>query len=202
MRPAAPRSRDPAPCVVSSGVHLALEFRGVFKRYATGAGGCLARADVLRSVDFGVAEGDAVAIAGDRGAGKSTLLLCAAGLLSVDAGEVRWFGERSRAVAAARTTYHFAGAPPDLHARCTRAGPHVHLIEHPPTAGDALARMARRIREACDRGDAVLVSTRELACAERLGSRVFVLRGGHLDAHRRSRSRVAEVSREDADGVR
>ncbi|HVX39169.1 MAG TPA: ABC transporter ATP-binding protein [Gemmatimonadaceae bacterium] len=172
-------------------MHLALEFRGVFKRYATGVGGCIARADVLRSIDFGVAEGEAVAIAGDRGAGKSTLLLCAAGLLSVDAGEVRWFGERSRAIAVARTSYHFAGSPP-APARGAPCAAHVHLIEQPACGGDALARMARRIGEARDRGDAVIVTTRELACAERLGSRVFVLRGGYLDAYRRPRRRVAE----------
>ena len=172
-------------------MHLALEFRGVFKRYATGAGACVARADVLRSIDFGLAEGDAVAIAGERGAGKSTLLLCAAGLLSVDAGEVRWFGERSRAVAVARTTYHFAGAPPGTAGGSHEA--HVPLIEHPAAAGEAFARKARRIRDARDRGDAVIVTTREIACAERLGSRVYVLRGGHLDAHRRARSRVAEA---------
>ena len=172
-------------------MHLALEFRGVFKRYATGTGGCVARADVLRSIDFGLAEGDAVAIVGERGAGKSTLLLCAAGLLSVDAGEVRWFGDRSRAVAVARTTYHFAGALSASAAGSNDA--HVHLIEHPAAAGEALARMGRRIRDARDRGHAVIVTTRDIACAERLGSRVYVLRGGHLDAHRRARSRVAEA---------
>ncbi len=172
-------------------MQFALEFRAVFKRYATGVGGCLARADVLRSVDFGVAAGEAVAIAGDQGAGKSTLLLCAAGLLSVDAGEVRWFGDRSRATAVARTTYHFAGAPPSI-AAMRANGAHVHLIEDPTRSGEAFARMARRIREAREHGDAVIVTTRDIACAERLASRVFVLRAGRLDAHRRPSSRVAE----------
>jgi putative ABC transport system ATP-binding protein len=44
----------------------------------------------LRGVDIEVAEGEIVAVTGPSGCGKSTLLHCLAGILRVDAGEVRY----------------------------------------------------------------------------------------------------------------
>jgi putative ABC transport system ATP-binding protein len=44
----------------------------------------------LRGVDLEVAEGEIVAVTGPSGCGKSTLLHCLAGILRVDAGEVRY----------------------------------------------------------------------------------------------------------------
>jgi putative ABC transport system ATP-binding protein len=44
----------------------------------------------LRGVDLEVGEGEIVAVTGPSGCGKSTLLHCLAGILRVDAGEVRY----------------------------------------------------------------------------------------------------------------
>ncbi|MDQ3449911.1 MAG: ABC transporter ATP-binding protein [Actinomycetota bacterium] len=48
----------------------------------------------LRGVSLSAARGDVLAITGPSGSGKSTLLLCMAGILSPDAGEVRFGGAR------------------------------------------------------------------------------------------------------------
>jgi putative ABC transport system ATP-binding protein len=48
----------------------------------------------LRGVSLAVAPGELVAITGPSGCGKSTLLHCLCGILTPDAGEVRYAGER------------------------------------------------------------------------------------------------------------
>jgi putative ABC transport system ATP-binding protein len=52
------------------------------------------RTAALRDVSFSVAAGEVVAITGPSGSGKSTLLHCLCGILTPDAGEVRYAGER------------------------------------------------------------------------------------------------------------
>jgi len=47
---------------------------------------------VLADVSFELAPGEILGLIGANGAGKTTLLECVAGLLSTDAGEVRWRG--------------------------------------------------------------------------------------------------------------
>src|SRR6516162_6354116 len=47
---------------------------------------------VLKDVSFGVFTGEILGLIGPNGAGKTTLLECVAGLLPIDAGEVRWRG--------------------------------------------------------------------------------------------------------------
>ena len=47
---------------------------------------------VLTDVSFDVVSGEILGLIGPNGAGKTTLLECVAGLLSTDAGEVRWRG--------------------------------------------------------------------------------------------------------------
>jgi len=44
----------------------------------------------LRGIDLEIGEGEIVAVTGPSGCGKSTLLHCLAGILRVDAGEVRY----------------------------------------------------------------------------------------------------------------
>ncbi|MGQ0804144.1 MAG: ABC transporter ATP-binding protein [Actinomycetota bacterium] len=47
---------------------------------------------ILRNVDLSVAPGEFVALLGPNGAGKTTTLMALAGILPLDAGEVRWDG--------------------------------------------------------------------------------------------------------------
>jgi ABC-2 type transport system ATP-binding protein len=49
---------------------------------------------VLADVSFGVVSGETLGLIGPNGAGKTTLLDSVAGLLPIDAGEVRWRGAR------------------------------------------------------------------------------------------------------------
>ena len=73
-----------------------LELREVVKHYRAGA-------EPVRAVDgvsLTVAPGEFVALYGPSGSGKTTLLLLAAGLMTPDAGTVRFDGrDISRAVA-------------------------------------------------------------------------------------------------------
>ena len=66
---------------------MALELRGVSKRYPGGAIGA-------ENVDLAVASGEFVALFGPSGSGKTSLLHMAGLLLRPDAGEVQLDGER------------------------------------------------------------------------------------------------------------
>ena len=169
----------------------ALELCEVRKRFLVGAGNCHASADVLRGVDLAVHCGECVAIVGARGSGKSTLLLCAAGLLTPTAGELRWFGESSPALAARCVSYHASGGSflrPDA-----SSGAHLHLVD----VGGAAAPpgLDAWIEERCSAGDAVVVTRRDDAPDGRAYARTFTLRGGRLFANRRVQARVAERAR-------
>ncbi len=59
---------------------------------AAGIAKAFGRRPVLEDVSLGVGAGEAVALVGENGAGKTTLLRICAGLLSLDAGEVRVAG--------------------------------------------------------------------------------------------------------------
>jgi len=48
--------------------------------------------EVLRGINFTVAEGEIVALLGTNGAGKSTILRCVSGLLPADSGEILYEG--------------------------------------------------------------------------------------------------------------
>ncbi|MEX2204864.1 MAG: ABC transporter ATP-binding protein [Myxococcota bacterium] len=65
-----------------------LALQGVSKGFGEGR----ARVDVLRDVDFALAEGELVAIVGFSGSGKTTLISLMAGLLSPDSGTVTMDG--------------------------------------------------------------------------------------------------------------
>jgi ABC-type sulfate/molybdate transport systems ATPase subunit len=172
---------------------IALEIRGLSKRYVVGVGGCLAIADVLRGVDVVLRAGETLIVVGSPGSGKSTLMLCAAGLLTADAGELRWFGESSRASAVRRALYHHSSV--DMMRSSAMNEPHVHLLDVPAIDEESRG-MDEWISERCDRGDAVLVGTRSEAVASRLGARVLTLRGGRLHAARQPAARVAEHVRD------
>jgi energy-coupling factor transporter ATP-binding protein EcfA2 len=177
--------------VVSRGVPIALELRGIRKRFVVGLGACRAAADVLRGVDLVVRRGDCAIISGAGGAGKTALLLCAASLVTPDAGERTWFGESSRVVAGRRVLYHRSMA--DL----LRAGrvdePNVHLVDI--AACPDAAGLEEWIEQRRARGDAIVVATRDAIVTPRGGFRAYTLYGGQLqpapDAVP-SRSRVAE----------
>jgi D-xylose transport system ATP-binding protein len=62
-----------------------LEIDGVSKRFGP--------VQALDRVDFGVGEGEVVALVGDNGAGKSTLVKTIAGIHSPDSGSMRFGGE-------------------------------------------------------------------------------------------------------------
>ena len=170
----------------------ALELCGLTKRFTAGAGACTASIDVLRGISLCVEAGESVAVVGASGAGKSTLLLCAAGLLGHDAGDMRWFGDAARSVAAHRAVFHCTHSDL-LHVRATDE-PVLHLLDI-RVGVDGGRSMARWIGRRSAAGDAVIVATRDEDLAYHLASRVVVLRSGRLYPETRPRSRVAEYAR-------
>lgn len=173
---------------------IALELRGIRKRFVVGAGECRAAAEVLRGVDLVVGCGECVVIAGAIGSGKSTLMLCAAGLLTPDAGELTWFGSASRAVTRRRVLYHHVRA--DL----VRAGcadeAHLHLVDIAALPNDAA--LAAWIEQRRARGDTVVMTTRDATSISLPGARVHALRAGRVQcagSAMPAHARVAETTR-------
>jgi predicted ABC-type transport system involved in lysophospholipase L1 biosynthesis ATPase subunit len=175
---------------------IALEIRGLCKRYVVGVGGCLATANVLRGVDLVLRAGEVHVVVGPPGSGKSTLMLCAAGLLAADAGDVRWYGDRCRASASRRALYHRAAV--DLLRAGASGEPHVHLLESQSLAvpNDVVDDWITQRREC---GDAVLIADTGSGIATRLGARLSALRAGRLHPVAlagSSTARVAEHARD------
>ena len=170
-----------------SRVTPALEVLALAKRFAAGAGSCLATAHALSGVDVVVHSGQAVAIAGPSGAGKTTFLLCAAGLLSPDSGVVKWFGDSSRSAAMERARLHYHRG--SLHDAATDRSV-VHLVD----VGDAEAARAREwIESRCASGDCVIIAVRDPALARRLAETVVMVRDGRVVASSYAHARVAET---------
>lgn len=168
---------------------LALEFRSVRKRFSVGVDACLASAEVLRGVDLEVSLAESVAVVGHSAAGKSTLLLCAAALLRPDSGELRWFGECSRSVAANRARYYCTAA--DLGAAVAGRERQLHLIDLHPHI-EANHAIASWIDERCARGDSVVIAAQEERFVRCVAARVLILSNGTLRPTRSMNIRVAE----------
>jgi ABC-type cobalamin/Fe3+-siderophores transport system ATPase subunit len=168
---------------------VALEARGVTKSYRAGTGLCVASTRVLRHIELVIHAGEAIGVHGDRGSGKSTLLLCLAGLLGVESGVVRWFGDDHVSAAARHVLYHPTRT--DL-MRAGRAGcPHIHLVDVPVIPGlspdlDDWVELRRLA------GDAVIVTSRHRAMFPP-EMPVFSLREGRL-RRVEDRARVAEAT--------
>ena len=171
---------------------LALELRSVRKRFCVGAGACLASAEVLRGIDLEVGLAESVAVVGHSAAGKSTLLLCAAALLRPDSGELRWFGECSRSVAATRVRYYCTAA--DLAAAAAGREPQLHLVDLDPHIEVSHA-IASWIDERCARGDSVVIAAQEERFVRCVAARVLILSSGTLRPTRSMHIRVAEHAR-------
>jgi ABC-type hemin transport system ATPase subunit len=168
-------------------VRTALEVSRLSKRYVAGCESCLASAQAIVDIELTVGAGESVAVVGPSGSGKTTLLLCAAGLLTPDAGVVSWFGNAHRAAALerARLYYHRSS----LDEPCPADESLIHLID----LGDTeTVRLGAWIGQRCEAGDAVVVALRDPTLAPRLAERVVVLRAGRVVAHAPSRARVAE----------
>ena len=171
---------------------LALELRSVRKRFCVGVGACLASAEVLRGIDLEVGVAESVAVVGPPAAGKSTLLLCAAALLRPDSGELRWFGERSRSVAAERVRYYCTDA--DLASPVAGSEPQLHLIDLHPHI-EASHAIGAWIDERCARGDSVIIAAQEERFVRCVAARVLILSAGILRSTRSMHVRVAEHAR-------
>lgn len=168
-------------------MRTALEIARLRKAYVAGAGSCLATARALDDVDLVVGAGELVAVVGPAGSGKTTLLLCAAGLLTPDAGIVRWFGDASRSAAMrfARLSYHRSMLAAAAESDATA----IHLVD----VGDADALRARSWLESRrERGDAVLLALRDHMAARRLAERIITLLDGRVVEGGPGRARVAE----------
>lgn len=174
---------------------IALEMRGVAKRFVAGSKGCLATCHVLRGIDLALYPGQGVAIVGPRGSGKSTLLLCAAGLMAPDVGGISWFGERSRSAALEIACYYASVADFEImRSSRERAGAaRVHLVDL-SSVGERLELIGGWLRDRRDVGDAVVTAVESECFADALGLRAIALCHGRLAApsDERVRARVAE----------
>jgi ABC-type multidrug transport system ATPase subunit len=160
---------------------LALELRGVSKRFVVGTITCRGAVHALRSIDLSVGCGEAVAILGGAGSGKSTLLLCAAGLLRVDTGEVAWFGRRDRAVASSRARYYFPGSVGSTSASPPPTETRIHLVDGFESLYlSTSTRIERWMQRRCSDGDAVVFATRSTDVARALADRTLVMRDGRV----------------------
>ena len=162
---------------------IALELRGVSKRFVVGTITCRGAVHALRSVDLTVRCGESVGILGGPGSGKSTLLLCAAGLLRPDVGELSWFGRHDRAVASSRARYYFPGSVGSTTTPASHSETRIHLVDGPESLCLATStRIERWIQRRCAAGDAVVFATRASDVARALADRTLVMREGRVQA--------------------
>jgi ABC-type multidrug transport system ATPase subunit len=171
-------------------VSPALEVIGLHKRFTAGVGSCSATNSVLRGVDLQVERGETAAIVGGAGSGRSTLLLCIAGLLSIDAGVVRRFGDDSRATAARCTGYYMTAE--ELWQGGVSHSPMLHLIDLRDFPALQLGRVRRWLADESDEGGAALVVADSVDLARHVARRVAILRDGQLQDVQPIRARVAE----------
>jgi energy-coupling factor transporter ATP-binding protein EcfA2 len=137
---------------------LDLALQSVAKRFVAGAGSCSVEVTALRDASVEIRAGEVLILAGPIGSGKTTLLLCAAGLLSCDAGGV--YGGARRV--AYRDLEHSTG-PIDAPVRGS-----VLLLDSCDQLADlAKARAGRVIGQAIAVGASVVLAARDAsACLE------------------------------------
>lgn len=135
-----------------------LALRSVSKRFVAGADSCSVEVTALRDASVEIRAGEVLIVAGPIGSGKTTLLLCAAGLLSCDAGGV-YGGPR-------RVTYRDLDLPARPIDSPTPGS--VLLLDSCDHLGElAHARAARVIAQALGVGSSVVLAAREAsACLE------------------------------------
>ena len=153
----------------------ALRIQCVGKTYRSGLHGCTATVRALVDVQLEIAFGEVVAVVGPRGAGKTTLLLCAAGLLTPDAGTI------DRRCRSDRRTPVITYLSDIVHANADDSDvvlvDNVDDVRGDVTASFALLYLARRARE--HRGG-VLLAARDSRLIETVVDRLVRLDHGHL----------------------
>jgi energy-coupling factor transporter ATP-binding protein EcfA2 len=135
-----------------------LALRSVSKRFVAGTESCSVEVTALRDASVEIRAGEILIIAGPIGSGKTTLLLCAAGLLSCDAGGV--YGGARRV---AYRDLEISTRPIDPPTRST-----VLLLDSCDRLAElAKARAARVIGQAVAIGASVVLAGRDAsACLE------------------------------------
>jgi ABC-type multidrug transport system ATPase subunit len=145
---------------------IALRAHALWKSYAAGVAGCSARVWVLRGASLEVADGECVAVLGERGAGTSTLLHCLAGLRRADAGVI----EHRRPPTLG--SVEALGSAVDEPAR----GGVLLLDEDRAVGAWHLPPLPRGRLPAA----AIVVATHELARVRHVADRILLLRDGRL----------------------
>ena len=149
-----------------------LGIRALSKTYHAGLPGCTAAARAIDEVDVDVGEGEVVALVGPAGAGKTTLLLCAAGLLSPDAGTIEHECIAAYFREVVHANVHADAAPWEL-----ALIDNVDRVRGDVAAAFALLCAARRARET---GGALLIAARDAHTVAKIADRMLLLDRGRL----------------------
>ncbi|HEY7234189.1 MAG TPA: ATP-binding cassette domain-containing protein [Gemmatimonadaceae bacterium] len=154
-----------------------LRIRALTKTYQAGLRGCIAAARALDDIHVEIRRGEVVALVGPAGAGKTTLLLCAAGLLTPDAG--RGTIDREGDLNA----IYFRDVVPAN--ACADVAWDLALVDNVDRVrGDIAAAFAlvSAIKRARANGGAVLLAARDARTVDRIADRILTLDRGRLQS--------------------